>query len=497
VLRELSAPKKVVAAAGGWDGSRAIRTAATFLAFCFLWSLWSTESVSQWLWTLTLVGNVDTKGVVLITGVVTIVAALGGRDWKSWSPASTWAPVALRPATRTTLTLLMLVVLGLPAFRNAPPMLADLMAAVHASGLNARDTATQHRGYYEQLDVRSAPVALAANVAARSEGWTEIVDLGIVRDRKDLLLLDLEPSRSVDWNGKPFSTNRWGMRDQDYGESKGPGIYRIALLGPSHVMGDNVPDGQTFEALVERRLNAELTSGGTCHFEVLNFAMPGYSVLQDLAILEDRVFAFAPDMVLITRHTSERALIERSLERLLRYDVAVPHDALAALLRDAGLDALHRGSVPVPSALGRSLARSLGLDVRMPDSELAARVRRMSDEAAIWAYRSIAEQTRAHGAVPAILALNVVSAPTAADFPDGASLDPLQLPEVNLFDVYPVDRLQELQVAPWDDHPNQEGHRLIAERLYPELTALLQSVSTSPSIPRERRVAPCPTSTTR
>jgi hypothetical protein len=133
----------------------------------------------------------------------------------------------------------------------------------------------------------------------------------------------------------------------------------------------------------------------------------------------------------------------------------------------------------------------------MPDSELAARVRRMSDEAAIWAYRSIAEQTRAHGAVPAILALNVVSAPTAADFPDGASLDPLQLPEVNLFDVYPVDRLQELQVAPWDDHPNQEGHRLIAERLYPELTALLQSVSTSPSIPRERRVAPCPTSTTR
>jgi hypothetical protein len=31
-------------------------------------------------------------------------------------------------------------------------------------------------------------------------------------------------------------------------------------------------------------------------------------------------------------------------------------------------------------------------------------------------------------------------------------------------------------VAPWDDHPNQAGHKLIAERLYPKLLEVLRSV---------------------
>ena len=40
-----------------------------------------------------------------------------------------------------------------------------------------------------------------------------------------------------------FSTNGWGMRDRDYAQRKPAGTLRIALLGPSHVMGNGVADG--------------------------------------------------------------------------------------------------------------------------------------------------------------------------------------------------------------------------------------------------------------
>ena len=49
------------------------------------------------------------------------------------------------------------------------------------------------------------------------------------------------------------------MRDQDYERSPPPNTFRIALLGPSNVMGWGVGDGETFEALVEERLNRERT----------------------------------------------------------------------------------------------------------------------------------------------------------------------------------------------------------------------------------------------
>ena len=110
---------------------------------------------------------------------------------------------------------------------------------MRATGLNARDSAAQHRGYYEQLDVRGQVNAQLLDVVGRKrEDWQEIDAVGVLRMRDDYLTRDLQPSRSVIWNGQRFSTNRWGMRDQDYELVKPAGTLRIALLGPSHVMGN-------------------------------------------------------------------------------------------------------------------------------------------------------------------------------------------------------------------------------------------------------------------
>jgi len=95
-LRELNAAKKPRRIAGhqGWNRTRGIQTAVTFTTFYVLWSLWSTESVSLWLWMLGSATNVDAKGVILLgLSLVTMLGAGRARleGLERISPPVGWA----------------------------------------------------------------------------------------------------------------------------------------------------------------------------------------------------------------------------------------------------------------------------------------------------------------------------------------------------------------------------------------------------------------------
>ncbi len=50
-------------------------------------------------------------------------------------------------------------------------------------------------------------------------------------------------------------------------------------------------------------------------FEILNFGVDGYSLPQQLAMLEDRVLKFSPDIVIVTHYHRNRTMTERYLQR--------------------------------------------------------------------------------------------------------------------------------------------------------------------------------------
>ncbi len=357
-----------------------------------------------------------------------------------------------------------------------PDSLAAAVRSTQFTGLNARDLTMQHRGYYEQLDVRAQlDTPVTADGRKRDASWQTLDQLGLLNERHDLMLRDLKPSRSTTWNGTVFTTNQWGMRDQDYRKAKVPGTMRIAILGPSHVMGNNVADSDVFERLVEERLNAGFTFGPYTRFEFLNFAVDGYSLPQQLALLEDRVFAFSPDVVIATHYKDNRDMTEGFLLKLSDQGIPVTEPTIRTLMDDAGLLDPGRAGVPLPHRFLRRAAGALGLETRMPYGEARARARRVADEVLIASFRRFAAMTRARGITPVVLALNVVFDDVPAEIPLRRSLDEANLPVFDLFHVYPDDRLPELRVAPWDDHPNAEGHRIIANALYSELTAFIAS----------------------
>ena len=208
--------------------------------------------------------NVDLKGVSLLVATFLLLVFIGGVRWTGASATSLGTGVFAQPGVRTTSMLFLLIIIAQPLVRaSSPRSVASALAALHASGLNAGDPSIQHRGYYEQLEVRAQPGAQLADNGGRGRDWLDLADLELLRDRRDVLLRDLQPSRSVVWNGHRFTTNEHGMRDKPYSVEKPADTVRIALVGPSHVMGNNVADDETFESLVEERLSAQMRAGTT------------------------------------------------------------------------------------------------------------------------------------------------------------------------------------------------------------------------------------------
>jgi hypothetical protein len=487
-IKELRRPKRR-RHSGRWSWRVGFNTAVTFCSFCFLWSLWSSESLGQWLWLLGASGTPDAAGIALAMLAFSIVFLLGGWNWEiSRKSSSGWAKLLWAPAARTLVPLTVLVLVAHPAVPEfVSPRVADTLRALRSTDLNARDASLQHRGYYEQLDMRGQLSALNS-VPQAPPGWQSASEAGIIRERADYLSRDLHPSRRIVWNDKVFSTNEHGMRDRWYSRVKPPGTIRIALLGPSHVMGNGVADSETFEALVEERLNAERAAGDG-PFEILNFGVDGYSLPQQLAILEDRVLGFSPDVVILTTYHQGQLMTEQYLSKVLLSGARLPDNAMQAFLDEQRLPEGFRGNVPVPYEWARSLARSLGLAPRMPFAEAEARLHRIADDVNDRAIARIAELALSRDVAVAVLGLNGVIENVPTDVPNSDAIAAAGLPIINLFDVFPADHRASLRVAPWDDHPNAEGHRLIADRLYRELVPLLSAIRSggtgASSTPRE------------
>jgi D-alanyl-lipoteichoic acid acyltransferase DltB (MBOAT superfamily) len=477
-LRELK-QGKAKPQKGGWHLRLGLHAGVTFLIFCFLWSLWSVESIGQWVWMLGAATVFDWQGAGLIALAFVVVTAFGGRDWEASRPKNPEdGHFLFRPWVRATVSLVFLIVIAQPAVHAlAPAKTGAVIAGLRNTGLNARDAALQHRGYYEQLDVRGALNARVQDqLGGARHDWRDPASAGILNERKDLIDRDLVPSHSVDWNGNRFSTNSFGMRDREYALEKPPGTLRIALLGPSHVMGNGVGDGETFEQLVEDRLNREARSGRWQRYEILNFGVDGFTLPQQLALLDERVWKFQPDVVIVTQYHRTRTMTERYILKLLRKGVAVPPGEFHDLLTGAGLLPALDGNLPIPFESWRRAASALGLKPRMPADEAAARAHHVADEVNEWTIAQIAASARAHQVPLIALGLNVVIDDAPAEVPNHADFEQANVPLIDLFDAFPAGQRPALRVTPWDDHPNAAGHRLIADRLYPALVAELEKL---------------------
>ncbi len=92
--------------------------------------------------------------------------------------------------------------------------------------------------------------------------------------------------------------NKWGFRDLEWTEQKPEGVFRIAVLGDSYAEALQVMREETFWSVMESELQqADVLPEK--RVEVLNFGISGFGTAQELLTLQNHVWQFDPDVVLL------------------------------------------------------------------------------------------------------------------------------------------------------------------------------------------------------
>ena len=97
--------------------------------------------------------------------------------------------------------------------------------------------------------------------------------------------------------------NSDGLRDREHAGQKPADTVRIALLGDSYAEALQVPLEDAFWVVMEQRLQGCAAFAGR-RVEVINFGVSGYGTAQELLTLRERVWDYAPDIVLLAMTTN-------------------------------------------------------------------------------------------------------------------------------------------------------------------------------------------------
>jgi lysophospholipase L1-like esterase len=133
----------------------------------------------------------------------------------------------------------------------------------------------------------------------RLKEWRELRALPPVEAR--VLIPSSDPELIFEWNpgwkSDGFSVNSHGMPDREVSVEKPPGTFRIAAIGDSISANfGHRPRPEIYLNVLGRRLDREDWRG--TRFEMLNFGVNGYGLLQSVRLLETRVLRFSPDLVI-------------------------------------------------------------------------------------------------------------------------------------------------------------------------------------------------------
>ena len=459
--RRLSAEKRTLRSEAG----RALKTVGTFSTIVVLWALWTAESVEQWWGQMKAFGKMDLEGVAVIGGTLFaagISAVLFGHSSSektaiaqpAASSSGTWF---WRTAVQTGVAAFLLLAVGLfPGLLSFAPQLAQVSIDLRTEQLSTRDGALLVRGYYEDLTtgVRFNP-ELWGMYAQRPADWKEIADSDAVSYNKDFLHFELTPNKTTHFKGAPFQTNRWGLRDRDYQKTKPPGVYRMILVGASRSMGSGVANKETFENVLEDRLNAELSPETGLRYEILNFAIGSFGPLRKMRLLEQKAYEFDPDALIYVTHVFEESFGAYDLTRAVLGRLDIPYPYLRDIIEMSG----------VFPELSESAARN--------------RLERYGAEMMHWSWGQVEEQCRERGIrTYMVLIPGLLTEPVTLGYRRSFAVKAAEhgFTPFDLADTFDRAPSQEsLAIAPWDGHPNAKGHRMLADRLYEELRPRLIS----------------------
>ncbi len=420
-----------------------------------LWSFWTADSIPSWWSVMKAAGNSGPLEFLILglalLGLVGVGVVIQLANERFSVGAHMESYTGRWPVVATVGFAIILIAIAQPRVHGQFGTPAEEMFALVASEqMNLRDENEMTRGYYEDILVNeNMAKARFINLPTPPADW--VVKGGATRPIETMLLRELKPLWTGTLRGAEVRTNQWGMRDLEYQKEKPEGTFRVVILGASHLMGAGVNQEEDFESLIEKRLNEENSGALYANFEVLNFGLGSRSLPQSLHVLKTMARQFDPDMVMYVEDSKQQW---RAVEHLST--------------------AFRRGS-PLEYAYLESMVEKAQVNKEMSQEDIMRRLAPYGVDLVEWSYAEIAKDCQEQG-LP--LVWFPMPRTQQTDRQNRAVLDPLaKLAEENGFMVLNIDgvygnrKREKLFIAPWDNHPNEIAHQLLADAFYEDMRA--------------------------
>ncbi|MBF0312091.1 MAG: SGNH/GDSL hydrolase family protein [Oligoflexia bacterium] len=257
--------------------------------------------------------------------------------------------------------------------------------------------------------------------------------------------------------GVTISLNNLGNRGKELSTTKSQNTKRILIMGSSVTLGWGVSQEETFTSILEQRLNKEKTIHDPRQFEVINAGIGNYNSYYQYRLFLRQYSIVQPDMVIFHYFINDA---EKNPQR--NDNPLLKHSLLFAFLYDkiALLAFQHKGNKP-------SLFEFYQQNYQEDNADFQRSIQ------SILSVKKICEDLH----IP--FALEIVP-----DFHNLQMNSPYEsiyqliektylqhnIPVINTFKNFQLQfggKEKELWIQPDDPHPNQKGHRVMADEIYP------------------------------
>lgn len=417
-----------------------------FSFMVFIWMMWSSTSIAEWLYLLSFFSGTTSEWLNVLLGF-TALFCLANYLYYSYKSGLLGRIIGFYKKHITPITALLTGLLLLVSFPSITSFIRiqdqPVVMLLQESEVNLRDKKIMERGYYQELltDANNPLNTLNARMKG-PKNWNK--NKAYIKTN-NILQKEFKANTEVIFKLKHLSTNQHGMRDKDYMLQKPEDTYRIALLGGSYEMGAGVGDNENYESVAEDLLNNRYDR----KFEILNFAVGGYHLIENVYNTKFNVLRFKPDALIYTAHSNE---FYRMKSRLID---------------------LFTSKVEIEDPFLRKIKSKSGIKSRMCRLEKDNRLKPYIKSIIEWGYNTIANDCKTNGIKPIW-----VYVPALGDGDYDPDFDVVSsiakeagFEIIILKDLFKDHNFKNLIVAPWDYHPNSNGHRIIGNKLFKEIVA--------------------------
>lgn len=425
-----------------------------YILFCFsfmsfLWSLWGSSDLGSWKHTLSYGAVFTSNQLMLILGTFVLAYCLIFAAHFAYYNTQIKSLILMDSANTRILTIPSFVLLAAFPIINSQMHVKPclLTKTLFENEMSAFDKSKKERGYYKQLIDGNQPGAGTWEVTLLRPIPNGNIRLA-AESTTDLYLRRLKPSASIEWDGKHFQTNKFGLRDKEYPLVKDPKNYRIAIIGGSYEMGSGVANKEVFEAVAEKQLNKTKPFTNYDTIELINFACGGYHVFQQVKVVEEKTIKFKPDAILLFGHSRDKERMLGFFSDLIENGINLEFDYL------------------------KHIKEVTGVKQSMSEEKIKKAVAPYADSILAWAYKRIAIDCRKNNIKPVWIFLPATS-DTGFVAERKANMKVAKdngYAVIDMSDVYtnakiPFKKRVDISVSKDDPHPNARGHRIIARAL--------------------------------